>query len=305
MAMAAAARAELSRLRQDIARIEGRLAEAKRLTLDSGVTPDVASAEGLRPRELKGRLPLGIPALDTLLADGLPLATLHEIRTPESRDAAAAAGFALALSARLAAIGGAFPLLWIGEADAQRETGALYAPGLAVLGLDPANIVTVAARNESDALWAFEAALNCRGLGVAICELRQASLDLSATRRCILRARAAGVTGFLLRMGGRAEASAAELRFRVSPAGAGTIGGFAAGIGRMTWRLALEKNQGGRTGAVTVEWNAHERCFAERGRTRRADPQPLPAAPPDRPSYPGRAEGGAAGHADAGWQRAS
>jgi protein ImuA len=305
MAMAATARAELSRLRQDIARIEGRLADAERLTLDSAMTSSAVPAEGLPPRELKGRLPLGIPALDTLLGGGLPLATLHEIRASESRDATSAAGFALALVARLAATGGAFPLLWVGEADARRETGALYAPGLALLGLDPANVVTVAAQNESDALWAFEAALNCRGLGVAICELRQVSLDLSATRRCILRARASGVTGFLLRIGGAAEASAAELRFRVSPTGAGTIGGFAAGIGRMAWRLTLEKNRGGRTGALPVEWNAHERLFVERGEIRRADSQPFPAAPFDRPPYPGRAERDGAGPPDAGLQRAS
>ena len=136
----------------------------------------------------------------------------------------------------------AFASLWISEADARRETGGLYAPGLAALGLDPARVVEVAVRTETEALWAFEAALSCRGLGVAVCELRQASLDLSATRRCALRARESGVTGFLLRLGkARAEPSAAELRFGVSPAPAGEIGGFAAGIGRMAWRLDAGK----------------------------------------------------------------
>jgi len=280
MASALAGRAELSRLRRDIARIEGRLVEAERW-LESSLGPAGANGTILKGHKSdEGHLPFGITALDTALGGGLPLATLHEIRAAESREGAAAAGFALALVARLVATGNASSLLWVGEAEAQRESGELYAPGLAALGLDPAAIVAVAANTEKDALWAFEAGLSCNGLGIAICELRQTSLDLTATRRCLLRARSAGVTGFLLRLGGEAEPSAAELRFRLSAAPAATIGNFARGIGRMAWRLTLEKNRNGRTGAFTVEWNAHERCFAEGGEgDRDALPQHFSAAP--------------------------
>ncbi len=202
MAINATAHAELSRLRRDIARIEGRLADAERLTLDSAPALDAqAEAEGLRERRHRARLRLGVAALDAAMGGGLPLAALHEIRAAESRDGGAASGFAQALSARLAAAGGMSSVLVISEADARREAGKLYAPGLAALGLDPRFVVEVAVRTEEEALWAFEAALSCHALDVAICELRQASLDLSATRRCALRARDAGVTGFLLRLG--------------------------------------------------------------------------------------------------------
>ena len=220
MATNAAAQMELCRLRRDIARMEGRLAEADRLVLDNAASE--APAAGLKPRQRHGSLRLGVASLDALIGGGLPLATLHEIRTRESRDGGAAAGFALALLARLAEAGGVPSVLWISEADALRETGGLYAPGLVALGLDPARIVEVAVESETEALWAFEAALACRGLGAAVCEMRRVSLDLSATRRCALRAREAGVTGFLLRLASPAEASAAELRFRLSPAPAGT-----------------------------------------------------------------------------------
>ena len=187
-----------------------------------------------------------------------------------------------------------------------RETGGLYAPGLVALGLDPARIVEVAVESETEALWAFEAALACRGLGAAVCEMRRVSLDLSATRRCALRAREAGVTGFLLRLASPAEASAAELRFRLSPAPAGRIGGFSAGIGRMAWRLALEKNRSGRTGVFTLEWNAHERRFAERrAGTEHADPEPLPAAASHRPPHPSAAGGAGRSGFAAGFRRAS
>ena len=331
MASTAAAKAELCRLRRDIARIKGRLAEADRLVLDSaladgsgggtctsslGPNSDVSQfgegrekpspnrAAPSRPRERRGRLRLGHSALDGLLGGGMSLAALHEIRARESRDGGAAAGFVMALLSRLAKAGGLSTILWISEAECRRETGGLYAPGLLALGLDPARVVHVAAHTKADALWAFEAGLACRGLGAAVCELRQAALDLSATRRCALRAREAGVTGFLLRLGSQAEPSAAELRFRLAPAPAGRIGRFAAGVGCMAWHVALEKNRGGRTGVFMVEWNGYERCFAERGEgKKRADPQPMLAAPPHRPAPP--APGRAGGLSGAGLQRAS
>jgi protein ImuA len=216
----------------------------------------------------------------------LPLATLHEVRTAESRNNGSASGFVLALIARLVASGHASSVVWIGEADVRREAGRLYAPGLIALGLDPALVIEVAVQTEKEALWAFEAALSCRGLDVAVCELRNASLDLSSTRRAALRARETGVTGFLMRVGNRSpEPSASELRFCVTPAPAGSIGSFDAGVGRMAWRLTLEKNRLGPTGIFTVEWNAHERCFVERREKRHADSKPLFSASFHRPSH--------------------
>jgi len=304
MARSAAAQETLSRLRREIAEIEGRLAEEDRLTLApaaGGADAFLRTAADPAGEAQATRLPFGVEALDAALGGGLPLSALSEIRAHESRDGGAAGGFVLSLVARLSAFRALPSVIWISEADARRETGGLYAPGLAALGLDPGLIVEVSVRTEIDALWAFEAALSCRGVGVAVCELRQASLDLTATRRCALRARDKGVTGFLVRLGNAwAEPSAAELRFAVAPAPAGEIGGFAAGVGRMAWRLTLEKNRLGRTGAFTVEWNSHERSFAERDGRRieraieraierdggRAHPEPLPAAPPDRPAHP-------------------
>jgi protein ImuA len=289
--------------------MEGRLAEADRLVLDTAASADEVS--GLRPRVRRGRLSFGLSSLDGLLDGGLQLATLHEVRAHETRDGGAAAGLVMALLTRLAEAGGADSVIWISQADARREIGSLYAPGLVELGLDPGRIIQVAVRNAGEALWAFEAALSCGGLGAAVCEIRQVALDLTATRRCVLRAREAGVTGFLLRLASQVEPSAAELRFRVTPAPAGRIGAFANGVGRMAWRLALEKNRGGRTGVFTVEWNAYERCFAEReigwradrdGWKTATDPQPLPATPANRPPHP--VEAGRAGERS-GIRRAS
>ncbi len=302
MAIDAVAQATLLRLRRDIAEIEGRLAEDGRLALDPARVESlgghaVRATADLKARKPRRRLLLGLPSLDRALGGGLPLPALLEVRAGESRDGGAAGGFVMALVARLAVCGTPPSMVWISEADVRRETGGLYAPGLAALGLDPGLVVEVAVRTEAEALWAFEAALSCAGLGVAVCELRQASLDLSATRRCALRARDKGVAGFLLRLGNpQAEPSAAELRFAVSPAPAGAVGGFTQGVGRMAWRLNLEKNRLGATGVFTVEWNSHERSFAERAGLERggesgegsahARPEPLPSPPLDRSAHP-------------------
>ncbi len=108
MAINAAAHAELSRLRRDIAGIEGRLADAERLTLDprrERRREFVCAVVGSTGARGTGAAAARRPALDAAMGGGLPLAALHEIRAGESRDGGAAGGFALALSARLAAAG--------------------------------------------------------------------------------------------------------------------------------------------------------------------------------------------------------
>ena len=349
MAPAATARGVLCRLRRDIARIEGRLAEADRLAFVSeglGVSESGEVSEGLGvsgrfdaakdgvgevfgaaagqsggpmmpARGLAIRFPLGLPALDAILGGGLARAALHEIRAAESRDEPAASGFALALVARLFAqqdaaaddtmkppggpLDRAPDILWISEAGSRREAGALYAPGLAALGLDPGRIVEVAARRPDEALWAFEAGLSCAGLAAVICQLRQPhergpgkAFDLAATRRLSLKARENGVCGLLVRLATPPEPSAAQTRWRVVAASSGPAellagGVFADGIGRTAWRLGLEKNRGGRTGAFTVEWNPHEHCFNEPGggggrKDAAAHPRPVVAVSSHRPA---------------------
>ncbi|WP_161141389.1 ImuA family protein [Propylenella binzhouense] len=277
MATPAEARAELCRLRREIARIEGRPAEDDRMAVD-GDTPGGGIA----------RLAFGIPPLDAALGGGLACAALHEIRTAETREGAAGAGFAAACLIRLTAQAGRRPILWIGTEESCREAGRLHAPGLLALGLDPALIVSVVTERPADALWAFEAGLACRGLAAAVCELRRgADIDLTETRRCALRAHEAGVTGFLLRFGAAPEPTAAETRWRLGFAPAGPVGLYAAGVGRPAWRVEIEKNRAGRTGAHILEWNAHERRFeTPAGHAADAHPVALAAPPFDRSDRP-------------------
>jgi protein ImuA len=149
-------------------------------------------------------------------------------------------------------------------------------------------------------LWVAEEGLTCRGLAAVLTEIRGASrlLDLTATRRLALRARS-GVMGFLLRQASETEPSAATTRWRVEPLPASTLDGYAAGIGRPAWRLILERNRRGATGAIDVEWDHGRRSFAAIAGTGLAAASFAPvrtahslagaAVPVDRPPAPSNA----------------
>ena len=296
-----ASRTVLERLRDDIARLEGRLAEEARLSLAPATDPKTQDQDPA-PCRIQ---PLGTPRLDAMLGGGLATGSLHEIRSAETRDAASAAGFLIALITRLD-LEGTGPVIWISEADSRREAGELYPPGLAALGLDPGRIVRIAAPRTIDALWAFETALTCRGAAFAICEVRRPArmLDLTVTRRCMLRAQVSGTTGFLLRLAQPPEPTAATVRFAVAPApspspfkgtGIGIRSGSPlSGIGRPVWQVRLEKTRSGRTGRLDLEWNADERCFAEPSLRKQSRDEQIPdsvavaSSAFHRPAGPGR-----------------
>jgi len=237
-------------------------------------------------------LPFAVPRLDALLAGGLRRDALHEIRCEVSRDSGAATGFAAAVLTRLAHIDGK-PILWIVEDAAADEAGAPYGIGLRRLGLDSNRLIVVKVKRPVDALWVAEEGLACRGLSAVLAEIRGSPriLDLTATRRLALRARS-GVTGLLLRQVSETEPSAATTRWRAEPLPAATLGGYAAGIGRPAWRLILERNRRGATGAIDVEWDHGRRSFAAiaadtgiaaAAPVRTAHPVAVAAVPVDRP----------------------
>lgn len=242
----------------------------------------------LAPRRAGVILPFAIPKLDAVLGGGLRRAALHELRTEESRNAAAMTGFAVALLARLGTED-ARPLLWIVEKTVSLETGLPYGGGLRTFGLDPARLIVVRVTRPLDALWVFEEGLRCAGLAAVVAELRgnPRQLDLTASRRLALRAAESGVTGLLLRPSAHGEPGAASTRWRISPLPSAPDPEFTDSIGLPAWRLALERNRHGITGVFDVEWNHEQRSFAPAG-TAPAHPRPLAALPVDGPPPPPR-----------------
>ncbi len=249
-----------------------------------------------------GRLATGARAFDRALAGGLNLGGLGEIRCAATADAGAAAGFVAALLARM---GGAGPVLWIGAPQAFAEGGRPHAPGLARLGFDPVRLLLACPPRLADALWIAGEAARVAALAAAVLEVRgnPRALDLTATRRLAMAARAAARPVLLLRQAGDGEASAASWRLCVTSAPASPPRllaasaletAFEAGVGPLAFAVTIEKLRGGAPVAASfmMEWNADERAFADivpSGRAAAAGPlaEPLSgagaAAPVHRP----------------------
>jgi protein ImuA len=201
----------------------------------------------------------------------LTLGRLHEIVPDGIFHLGAAAGFALALSARR---GGT--VVWIQQGLAALEGGAPYGPGGALFGLDASRLLLVLARTAKDALWAMEEASRTPGIAAVIGELAGAgeAADLTATRRLNLAMEERGGLGLLLRQQPLRGTSACATRWIVR--GAPGRGDGLGGIGRTTFAVTLEKNRSGPCGDYLLEWNEHERGFA-------ALPVAVAAAALDRP----------------------
>jgi len=219
-------------LRACVAQLE----TAGALPAAAGAAPRVRLGSGLR--------------LDLSLGGGLARPALHEIVAGAAADTGAASGFALALAARFAAEArGA--VLWVGEAQACREAGLPYAPGLRLLGLDPARLVFVRARTAPDALWALEEALKSRACAAVVGELwTLKAYDLTASRRLVLAAQAGATPALLLATG------------------------LAGGAARLS------------TGAATrFEVRASPSAWLAPAGGSLPSPLPLPAPPPDMPEF--------------------
>ena len=267
MAQQAVAREMLCALRQDIARIEGRLAERLEQP-DADVTVLRRGGTAIRDEAL---IVTGAETFDNALGGGVSKGALSEIHGKQTRDAGAAAGFALALCA-LAMKGETEPrsLLWVGTAEIFHEAGLPYASGLEqAFGLSPDRLLFAAPPKLADALWIAEEATRLDALAAIIVELRgnPDKLDLTATRRLHHRAAAANRPVFLLRQAAFSEPTAAPLRLVVSPAPATrreTLGGPLEGtIGNPVFSVSPEKNRTARQGQFLLEWNRHDLAFQQ------------------------------------------
>lgn len=199
---------------------------------------------------------LGVPDIDAALGGGLACAALHDLSAAPMH-LGAAAGFALTLAAR--APEKAKQALWIATDFGSQETGALYGPGLDLIGLDSSRLLVARVARPVDALFAMEEALKCRALSTVIAEINN-EVDLTATRRLSLAARAGGALGVLLRHMPSGSPSAARTRWDV--AAAPSVPDELGGLGRTAFRLSLVRNRRGPCGTWTLTWDHHERVFS-------------------------------------------
>jgi protein ImuA len=199
-----------------------------------------------------GTLPLGIRTIDAALGGGLARGALHEIAAPGEAHLAAATGFMRGLAVR-----GQGRALWIAEDMALGESGAPYGPGLDAFGVAPERLLTVAAAQRCDLLWAMEEALRCRAVGVAIGELRHGAIDMVAMRRLSLAAAESGALALLLRAKPAHDASTAATRWIVGAASSAP----AHGPGLPRFAAHLVRNRRGPLGSWILEWSDSDERF--------------------------------------------
>jgi protein ImuA len=212
----------------------------------------------------------GLAPLDAALGGGLARGALHEVSAASEAHVTASAGFISGIAQCERAI------VWIAEDMAIAESGALYGCGLDEFGLPPERLLLVNVSHRRDLLWAMEEALHCRAVGAVIGELRHQSVDAVALRRLSLAAAANGALTFLLRSSPTQESSTAATRWIVSAAPSQPR----YGPGAPRFEAQLVRNRRGPLGSWLLEWNEKDECFVLAS----THPQPLAAAPVDRPA---------------------
>jgi protein ImuA len=194
----------------------------------------------------------GIPPLDKLKQGGL-----HEIGAGSYRDGPAALAFALAVIAEEAAHAKRRDLvLWCLTRDAAHEWGRPYGPGLCALGLDPALILVVEARNTQDAAWALEEGLKSRALIAALAQI-EIKAPLIA-RRLGLAAQASRTPCLLISSHQQPGLPGTLNRWRIAAERSGAAPFDALAPGAPSWRLTLERCRGEAPGRSFIVEFSHE-----------------------------------------------
>jgi len=207
---------------------------------------------------------------------GLPFGVHQMAGAPG--ESAAALLFALLVAARRLKADPTAQVLVVQEEGALTEGGGLYGPGLYALGLDPARIALVCARDGAMALRMVDEAARSGAASVVVAELDRGAraLDLAATQRLNFHSRRTATLTLLVTPDLEA-ASAAMTRWRVRTARSRASRRF---LGPPALELELTRNRCGPVGQFSVEWSSEDEAF----RT----PAPLRAsmvrAPLHRPS---------------------
>ncbi|WP_420136759.1 ImuA family protein [Sphingomonas sp.] len=214
------------------------------------------------------RFTLGSDRLDAMLGGGLARGRLHELWPAAAEDGPAAAGFALMLAARAAEERAT--IIWIDQ-DHPRQ-GALYPPGLAELGIDPARILFVTTPDEKALLRSAGDVVRSPAAAVAVIAPAgpAATFDLTATRRLTLFAERSGTTAILLRDADPHAPSAAATRWRVASALSQALDANAPGPPAFAIDLVRQR-AGAPAPGWRLEWDRDRARFAALSRAVAAD----------------------------------
>ena len=194
-----------------------------------------------------------IPLLSKLEKGGL-----HEIKPEDYSDKPASLAFALAVIAQQAAARNAPRdlVLWCLTRQAAREWGRPYGPGLIAYGLDPALLLVVMVRNETDAAWALEEGLKSRALIAALAAV-EIGTPLMA-RRLGLAAQSSRTPCLLLSDHRNASLPGTVTTWRIAARRSGAVSFDAMAPGSPSWQLTLERCRGEAPGRSFIVEFSHE-----------------------------------------------
>ncbi|WP_147291754.1 ImuA family protein [Sphingorhabdus pulchriflava] len=215
------------------------------------------------PQRGSRRWACGVASLDTALAGGVVYGRVHELYAAQDEDAAAVAGFALALLVAMAD-GEGRTALWLRSRRAVRQAGVVQANGWMDLGGRPEDCLFAMIADAKELLKAAVDALRSGALGAVVVEMHGnlSELDLTASRRLALAAEKSGTTLFLLRSGAEPVPSAAETRWQVAAAPSRALPANAPGA--PVFVIELLRQRSGPSGlSWQLEWNRDRRIFTE------------------------------------------
>lgn len=230
------------------------------------------------PDQASRRIPLFAPsapsgegASESAIFPALSHGGLHEVHAAQDSWAMAMA-FALT-----AAKGRRGPVLLVRVA---RRNGKRMRPcgeGLAGLGLDPARLLLVDARDGAELLRAGHDAARCAGLAAVVLETtgHLPEYDLTASRRLVLAAERSRVPIAILRGDAPPRSSAAHTRWMIRAAPSAALIADAPGDAALEAEL-LRRRAGPSGMRWRLEWNDEDGAFRER----RPDSIPADTAPP-------------------------
>jgi protein ImuA len=213
----------------------------------------------------------GAPEVDDWLPGRqLDAASLSEIKPETYGDIPAALAFALLLATRrlgrpspvsLPSIMPAASLpglvVWCWPLRLARESGGLYGPGLAGLGLDPARLLLVETATPSETLWAMEESLGSGAAAVVIGCLD--GVALTPARRLALAAVAHRTPALMITAARSAAVAATFARWRIAAAPSAPHPFDPTAPGDPRFKLTLERCRGTAFGAAlpssVLEWS--------------------------------------------------
>ncbi len=203
-------------------------------------------------------------------------AAVHEFYAVTEADAPQTTGAMLALALDLSSR----PLLWVRQDFLSREGGTPYPPGLREFGFDPARIIFVHGRDAAAVLQAGLEGARCAALAGVLIELwgEAKALDLTASRRLAIAAKASGTPVLMARIAAQPCPSAAETRWHVRAAPSRALAASAPGHPAVS--LDLLRHRGGLAQAIWhLEWNRDIRSFEDRAAGSDAPPRHAPSPP--------------------------